>query len=264
MTIKHVQPSISETAFNCPHCGALTTQTWYKLGATVFKDKNDTPSLILIKKDEIPGLLDKHEGDEHIAQYVTKAASGQVFLEPNPQGTYVSNAVKNLWTSRCYNCDRLAVWQYDKMISPFERHAPEPNPDLPDDVRIDYEEASTILDRSPRGATALLRLCIQKLCIELGQPGKNLNTDIASMVKNGLDARVQKSLDVVRVIGNHAVHPGQIDLKDDSDTATNLFELVNVIADIMISQPKHIGRIYNGLPKMAKAQIARRDKKDSN
>ena len=262
MTTKHVQPSISETAFNCPHCGALTSQTWYELGADIFREKNQTPRIF--KEDETAALIE--EGDnvemrEMIDTYLTKMVSGQVFLEQVRGGQSRYYNVHNLWASQCYNCDRVAVWQYDKMISPFERHAPEPNEDLPNAVRVDYEEASTILVRSPRGAAALLRLGIQKLCMHLGEPGKNINTDIASLVQKGLDARVQQALDVVRVIGNNAVHPGQIDLKDDSDTATTLFGLVNLITDVMISQPKHIKGVYNGLPQSAKNQITERDKK---
>ena len=55
----------------------------------------------------------------------------------------------------------------------------------------------------------------------LGEKGEKLDDDIANLVKRGLNPTVQKSLDIVRVIGNEAVHPGVLDLKDDRDTAIN-------------------------------------------
>jgi hypothetical protein len=135
----------------------------------------------------------------------------------------------------------------------------DPNADLPADVRHDYEEAARVFAISPRSSAALLRLCLQKLCKHLGEEGKNINIDIASLVAKGLDVRIQQALDIVRVIGNNAVHPGQLDLKDDREIAEKLFGLINLIADRMISQPKHIDAMYNSLPKSALDQIAKRD-----
>jgi Domain of unknown function (DUF4145) len=167
--------------------------------------------------------------------------------------------VNNLSISRCFNCEKVAIWIHDRLIWPRSGEAPLANPDLPDDVRADYKEASALLDLSPRGAAALLRLGIQKTCRFLGEKGKDLNADIASLVKKGLDVRVQQALDVVRVISNNAVHPGQINLRDDRATAEKLFSLVNLIAEIMISQPKHIDSMYAGLPEDARKAIGKRD-----
>src|SRR4051812_34965142 len=102
--------------------------------------------------------------------------------------------------------------------------------------------------RRPRGAAALLRLSIQKLCKQLGEKGKNIDEDIASLVSKGLNPRLQRSLDIVRVIGNEAVHPGTLDLRDDKETALKLFGLVNLIVDAMISQPKREDELYEDLP----------------
>lgn len=177
------------------------------------------------------------------------------------EGEYTHHEVANLSISKFYNCNDVVIWIYNRLIWPRQGMAPLPNPDLPEDVREDYEEASTILDLSPRGAAALLRLGIQKVCKHLGEPGDNINDDIAALVRKGLDRRVQQALDVVRVVGNNAVHPGQIDLKDDRATAEKLFGLVNLIAEIMISQPKHVASMYDSLPEAARKAIEKRDGK---
>jgi hypothetical protein len=72
---------------------------------------------------------------------------------------------------------------------------------------------------------------------------------------------VQQSLDIVRVVGNEAVHPGTMDLKDDTAIATRLFELVNAIADQMISHPKAVDEMYSKLPPEKRKAIEARDKK---
>jgi hypothetical protein len=137
-----------------------------------------------------------------------------------------------------------------------------PNPDLPKDIKEDFEEARLIVFKSPRGAAALLRLCIQKLCGHLGETGKSINEDIKGLVKKGLPETIQKALDIVRVIGNEAVHPGKLDLKDDVDTANKLLKLVNFIANHMITEPKEIKKLFNDkIPKKKKIAIENRDKK---
>ncbi len=134
---------------------------------------------------------------------------------------------------------------------------------MPEDIRADYEEANTIANASPRGAAALLRLAIQKLCKHLGKPGKNINQDIADLVANGLPPKVQQALDSVRVIGNEAVHPGTIDLRDDRNTVAQLFRLTNFIVQKMISEPKEVDGIYSSLPESKREEIERRDNRTS-
>ncbi|AJE45088.1 DUF4145 domain-containing protein [Celeribacter indicus] len=169
--------------------------------------------------------------------------------------------VSSVLASRCVSCNKIAIWVNNSIAYPQTGEAPAANPDMPDDIRRDYDEASTILDQSPRGAAALIRLAIQKLCKELGQPGKNINDDIGALVRGGLDPRVQQALDAVRVIGNSAVHPGQIDLRDDRATAETLFKLLNLIVDKTISEPKDVAEVYASLSEGAVKAIEKRDGK---
>lgn len=175
-----------------------------------------------------------------------------------PQGFSV---IEKLDVAYCQRCHKYSCWQEGKMIYPIVGAGPIPNPDLSEDVKRDYEETRSIASLSPRGAAALLRLVIQKVCKELGEKGEDTNEDIASLVKKGLSQKIQKALDSVRVIGNEAVHPGQMDLRDDADAASKLFGLVNLIADAMISQPKQVDKIYEGLPESKREAIEKRDAK---
>ena len=130
---------------------------------------------------------------------------------------------------------------------------------MPPDVLALYKEAASITAKSARGAAALLRLAIQKLCIHLGEPGTNMNTDIGSLVKKGLPSRVQQSLDIVRITGNNAVHPGEIDL-DEPDVTENLFKLVNLVVEYTISMPNQIDGVFSKLPEGSLKAITDRDK----
>lgn len=254
--MKHVAPSVRETAFNCPHCGALAKQFWHAIRADENNSENPIP--IILDKDWFDRIDWKNEEDSQRA-WAEKIARGRPFLEDSPGNSYGLLHLRNTWVSLCFNCNDIAIWIYDKLIYPQFGEAPPANPDLSEDVRRDYTEASSILDLSPRGAAALVRLAIQKLCKELGQPGKNINDDIKALVANGLDPRIQKALDAVRVIGNNAVHPGSIDLRDDRATAETLFKLLNLIAEKMISEPKHVNEVYDSLPQSARDQIEKRD-----
>lgn len=161
----------------------------------------------------------------------------------------------------CGHCNKYSIWHMGVMIYPDFSGVEPPNQDLGVDVQQDYVEAASIVQKSPRGAAALLRLAIQKLVIQLGEKS-DLNTAIGNLVIKGLPVKVQQSLDALRVIGNFAVHPGELNLKDDAETANSLFKLVNFIAEKMITEPKDIEAIYGKIPDAKKEQIEKRDKKE--
>lgn len=174
----------------------------------------------------------------------------------------------------CSHCRKASIWRVTcidddgkaidgVMIHPGNIPAPLAHVDMPAEVQADYEEARNVAQQSPRASAALLRLCIQKLCQHLGEPGKNLNEDIGSLVKKGLPVEIQQSLDIVRVVGNNAVHPGELSGDDVRDVSGALFELVNHIVEDRISRPTKLATLFASLPAKALSAIEKRDGDDA-
>jgi hypothetical protein len=238
----------------------LAHQTWFQVYADAF-ERNKRPELP--SADFVDRIRQDRQMDAEVKKILLEKYEYIVSGKPSTfrlqNSAYVYELFDNLWMSRCFSCRGYGVWINDRLIYPHIEFQVDANADLPEDVVRDFSEARQIVDASPRGAAALLRLAIQKICIHLGQPGKRLDDDIAALVAKGLEPQVQQALDIVRVIGNEAVHPGTIDLKDDKNTAVKLFGLVNIIADAMISRPKRIQELYGTLPPTKLDAIAKRD-----
>lgn len=161
---------------------------------------------------------------------------------------------------RCQCCGKKIIWIDDNYVYP-DIIAVEANTDMPDSVKQLYDEAGLIYNKSPRAACALLRLAVDRLCNELGEKDRDINKNIGALVEKGLPKSVQQALDVVRVVGNKAVHPGVISFDvDDEATAKMLMHLLNIIVQRMISEPKEIDLLYQGLPESVKESIEKRDK----
>ncbi len=278
MTKKHISPSVQLQSFNCPHCGALAHQYWYRLYAREsHSNKLDIwyPSRYEQRvKEESKKNRDKLSKES--MDVIRKKSEGKVFFTPDPYKPYrntgctipdisTSYTLHNVFISECHSCKELSLWMHDKLIYPPEPEAEEANPDMPDDIRKDYEEARIVFKYSPRCAAALLRLCIEKLCIHLGSKKEdNLNKKIAYLVQKGLNKELQEALDTIRIFGNESVHAGQIDVSDNKDIARTLFKFVNYIVEDLITKPKQIGEIFESLPNGKKEAIKKRDKIDKN
>lgn len=167
----------------------------------------------------------------------------------------------DLCASRCVKCGTNLIWNKASgtIAYPVLSQVALPSEDMPADVSADYEEAARVLHLSPRSAAALLRLALQKLLPHLEQPGKNINAEIANLVRSGLPIEVQQALDALRVIGNESVHPGELDIRDDVETAAQLFDLLNFIVEDKITRPKRVRHLYNTIPQSARDAIEKRD-----
>lgn len=190
----------------------------------------------------------------------------------------------NYLEARCSHCNDASLWKATEinerksrldeamrvadravegeMLYPDFGLAPLPEQDMPEDVKVDYMEAATIFSRSPRGAAALLRLGLQKLCKHLGEEGKNINTDIGRLAaKNTLPPLVVKVADTVRITGNNAVHPGEMSDDDFDHVASKMFGLLNFIVKKGITEPKELESLYSMTPEGPRKSAEKRDAK---
>jgi hypothetical protein len=257
---KVITPELGAKSFSCPHCGAIAHQIWQRVFIDSY-DRGGSPTVARFHPfDE--SNLDRLESEQkkRIIEFAYRLKENVVTYEALVSNRYVGLEMANLVLSHCVSCKGFAVWIEDRLLYPAKNTEIVPHADMPETVKADFDEAASIVDKSPRGAAALLRLCIQKLMPILGEKGDNLNDDIASLVEKGLDPMIQQALDVVRVIGNNAVHAGQIDLQDDKATAVRLFDLVNLIVETRIAVPKRIEELYQNLPEGARSAIEKRDK----
>jgi uncharacterized protein DUF4145 len=255
MASKTVEPQLAAVSFTCPHCNALAHQTWYSL----LLNAADVRVLYHeVATREMKGLSDDDDR-RRIEELAERLKHNDVTYRNLKYKGYSSAEMVNLHLSHCFSCKGFSIWVADRLVWPVRESAIEPHQDMPGTLREDFEEAAAIVNRSPRGAAALIRLCVQKLMPLLGEKGENINNDIASLVSKGLEVEIQQAMDVLRVIGNDAVHPGQIDLKDDKATAIRLFELLNLIIERRIATPQRIAALYGGLPESKRKAIEKRD-----
>jgi hypothetical protein len=264
---KQILPQLGLDSYSCPHCGAISQQTWFK-GYLVSMDRDKKPTIE--KYDPTHHLAIKNERtrtpeevSEHKRQlgYLNRLEKNRLTFKSNRHSISTSSEMVNFAFSHCFACSGFGIWVRGELIFPDSKIAFVPHDDMSPEIRSDFEEAAAIVVKSPRGAAALLRLCIQKLIVELGQPGDNLNTDIRSLVEQGkISGAIQQALDVVRVVGNNAVHPGTIDFNDDKTVAINLFGLVNLIVEAAIATPKHIKAMYEAVvPETVRKAIKKQD-----
>ena|SRR5437867_5056449 len=178
MILAYKFPKLNREAFHCPRCGVYSHQDWSNVEKSGYS----------------------------------------IFLAPEPDSSKPNpNTIKETRVAICEHCKEFTLWIGGSMIYPLTGDSPYPSSDMPKGVKKFYEEARSIVSRSPRGAAALLRLATEKLTNDIlgTEKGKSLNDNIRIMVSNGLREDVQQSLDSLRVIGNHAVHPiGEINTKD--------------------------------------------------
>ncbi len=147
----------------------------------------------------------------------------------------------------CERCNRFSLWIDGEMIYPPSAELPLPRMEMPEEIREIYLEARRTLDASPRAASAMLRLAIRGLISHLGETD-DIAESLESLNRRGLDEKIQIALQRVRMVGEGAVEPGMIDSGDGDETARVLFEILNLIVDALMVQPRRVDEMLGKLP----------------
>jgi len=242
-------PKYRDSKFHCPHCNTIATQEWFDADDVGSTTINIINHLYLNYRSSIESFYQKP-----IIQFLN-------VIDNELQKNLYQFCPKGFSVATCSSCEEFTLWVNEEIIYPKKTTVPPPNEDLDEDIKTLYLEASNILIDSPKGATALLRLALQMLLKQIGKDGKKINDDIKELVSEGLSPTIQQALDLLRVIGNNAVHPGQINLDDNAEIAQKLFSILNFIADELITKPKELEKLYADLiPLETQEYIRQRDK----
>ena len=163
---------------------------------------------------------------------------------------YESETELQICSIRCSNqgCRRITVLAMDyhmqhRVCDIIPKKVIRQFPDyIPRQIRNDYEEATCILNDSPKAAATLYRRCLQGMIRDFWGVTKNKLADAIKELDGKVSVAQWKALDGLRKIGNIGAHM-------ESD--------VNMIIDIDEGEAEKLGKLIELL--MEKWYIARHD-----
>lgn len=224
MAVADYSPEYRKDVFVCPQCGTQATQYWTDVW--------------------IGHLFDDGDGKDD------RRVMRQDFAECD-----------------CSACDKKSLWHQAEsgsiMLWPPAKQGPMPSDDMPSVVRDLYEEARSVEHVSPRSAAALLRTATELLLREfLADEAARLDSAIGRLVSEGkLDKQTQQAADLLRLTGNDAVHPSQLQIAgDDAKVGLSLFQLLNILVHRLITVPAQLQTMFDGLPEGKRQHVMDRDR----
>lgn len=122
----------------------------------------------------------------------------------------------------CPSCRRASVvlWQGDSTAGKLDPTQPRqlwpahhgrtpPPPEVPEDMRQDYEEACAILNISPQSSAGLARRILQALLVRAGDAPRNKRLEVQIdhvVAKGAIPTALTEHLHALRHLGNLSVH----------------------------------------------------------
>jgi hypothetical protein len=162
--------------------------------------------------------------------------------------------------SICTFCESCCYWIGGNLIYPHNNFLiPDPNEDLPDNIKGIYMEARSIFQYSSRSSAALIRLALESLLTGLGYNQNRLVDKINALVEaEGTTDELVMAAEIIRHYGNSSAHAGFIDLNEEKESAEQLFMVLNLIAEHLYTRPKRLNSLIERLPKGKREEIEKK------
>jgi hypothetical protein len=226
---EYIEPRLGAESFSCPYCNTVAHQDWYSL---FLKPENAaevrvlTPEAVKALRQGDAQRDDIKEIDQFVERLKKNALTYEYQRHPHP----LKVKMANLHISNCHSCNGFSLWVGGLLVFPTKI---DKTPKL---VEEDLEEAATILNEFPRGATALMRVCIQKLVPLLEDNGKELNQRVSSLVRKGLEMEMQQAKEVLQVLRSDPVQLSPLESQADRETALRFLDSLKEVLERRMSQ----------------------------
>lgn len=175
----------------------------------------------------------------------------------------------NILSLRCSNfaCSRISVIAINRcdhhQVDIEPQHVFRQYPDyIPEAIRSDYEEASQILELSPKAAATLLRRCLQGMIRNFWGISKGRLIDEVLELKNHVPAAQWAAIDGLRQLGNIGAHMEKdvnliIDI--EKEEAQGLLRLIEMLMDQWYINRHNQENLYNEITATAAAKAAKKN-----
>src|ERR1700738_1294109 len=224
----YIEPQRGAESFSCPHCNTVAHQDWYSL---FLKPENAaevrvlTPEAVKALRQDDARRNNIKEIDKSVERLKKNALTYEYQKHPHP----LKVKMANLHISNCHNCNGFSLWVRGLLVFPTRV---DKTPELVDE---DVEEPAVVLNKSPRGATALMRVCIQKLVPLLEENGKELNQRVSSLVRKGLEMEIQQAMDVLEVLRSDSAQLNPLESQADRETALRFLDSLKEVLERRMS-----------------------------
>jgi hypothetical protein len=125
-----------------------------------------------------------------------------------------------------------------------------------------FQDANVLEERlreNPPHILVFSTVALQGTLSEFVPHVQAINDDIKFIVAKGVSTEVQRALDICRVAGNNAAHPGELNIEDTPEIAHMMFKMINFLVAELITRPNEINAMFDQLPQGARDAIEKRD-----